>query len=57
MEIIRKIQMLMNVLLNDTIIYAINPDGSVIELQPGCMFLDAKRYQMEEYIKEIDIYE
>ena len=54
MNIISQVQKLINKLLENrnTIIYAINPDGSVMELQPGCMFLDAKRYQMEEYIPE-----
>lgn len=55
--LIRKIQMLISTILEKNIIYAINPDGSVMELEPGFILLGAKRYQMEEYIKEIDIYE
>ena len=38
-------------------IYAINPDGSVMEIQPGCILLDTQRYQMETYIKGEDNYE
>lgn len=30
--------------------YAINPDGSLMELQPGCTLLNMDRYQMEAYI-------
>lgn len=30
--------------------YAINPDGSLMELQPGCTLLNMERYQMEAYI-------
>jgi hypothetical protein len=32
-------------------IYAINPDGSFMEIQPGCTLLSMERYQMEMYIK------
>ena len=35
----------------NTMMYAINPDGSIIEIQPGCTLLSMKRYQMESYIK------
>lgn len=31
-------------------IYAINPDGSFVEIQPGCSLLCMDRYQMETYI-------
>ena len=30
--------------------YVINPDGSLMELQPGCTLLHMERYQMEAYI-------
>lgn len=54
MNPISQAQVILNKILENrnTIIYAINPDGSVMEIQPGCVFLDAKRYQMEEYIPE-----
>ena len=55
--VIRKIQMLINVILNDYTIYAINPDGSVMELQPGFALLEAKKYKTETYIKGADNYE
>lgn len=45
--VIRKIQMLINVILNDYSIYVINPDGSVMELQPGFALLEAKLYKAE----------
>lgn len=50
--IIRKIQMLLNVLLKDYIIYVINPDGSTMELQLGFTLLDAKRYKAEMHTSE-----
>lgn len=31
-------------------VYAINPDGSFVEIQPGCTLLNMERYQMEMYI-------
>lgn len=31
-------------------IYAINPDGSIMELQGGCTLLNVDRNQMEIYI-------
>lgn len=31
-------------------VYAINPDGSFMEIQPGCTLLSMARYQMEIYI-------
>lgn len=31
--------------------YIINPDGSLMEIQPGCTLLSMERYQMEMYIK------
>ena len=31
-------------------LYAINPDGSIMELQPGCTLLSMERYQMETYV-------
>ena len=30
--------------------YVINPDGSLMELQPGCTLLNMERYQMEAYM-------
>lgn len=45
------------VLINDFLgsknkmVYAINPDGSFIELQQGCTLLSMERYQMEVYSK------
>ena len=32
-------------------VYAINPDGSFVEIQPGCTLLSMDRYQMETYVK------
>ena len=32
-------------------IYVINPDGSFMEIQPGCTLISMERYQMEMYIK------
>lgn len=32
-------------------IYVINPDGSFVEIQPGCTLLSMDRYQMETYVK------
>ena len=34
----------------NTMIYAINPDGSIMELQPGCTLLTMERYKMETYV-------
>ncbi len=31
-------------------LYAINPDGSFVEIQPGCTLLSMDRYQMEMYV-------
>lgn len=31
-------------------LYAINPDGSFVEIQPGCTLLSMDRYQMEIYV-------
>lgn len=31
-------------------LYVINPDGSFMEIQPGCTLLSMTRYQMEIYI-------
>lgn len=54
MDTIHQAQEIINKFLEDRnqIIYAINPDGSVMELKSGFMLLDFKRYQMEEYIPE-----
>ena len=35
----------------NTMVYAINIDGSIMELQPGCTLLCMDRYQMEVYVK------
>lgn len=35
----------------NTMMYAINPDGSFVEIQSGCTLLSMDRYQMEIYIK------
>ena len=35
----------------NTMVYAINPDGSIMELQPGCTLLTMDRYKMETYVK------
>lgn len=32
------------------IVYAINPDGSFVEIQPGCSLISMERYQMEVLI-------
>ena len=31
-------------------LYAINSDGSFVEIQPGCTLLSMDRYQMEIYV-------
>ena len=38
----------------NTMMYAINPDGSFVEIQPGCTLLSMDRYQMEMYVKSIE---
>lgn len=35
-------------------LYVINPDGSFVEIQPGCTLLSMDRYQMETYVKTIE---
>lgn len=35
----------------NTMVYAINTDGSIMELQPGCTLLCMERYKMETYVK------
>ena len=34
----------------NTMMYAINQDGSIMEIQPGCTLLSMDRYQMETYV-------
>lgn len=34
----------------NTMMYVINPDGSLMEIQPGCTLLSAERYKMETYV-------
>ena len=34
----------------NTMVYAINVDGSIMELQPGCTLLTMERYKMETYV-------
>ena len=34
----------------NTMMYAINPDGSIMEIQPGCTLLTMERYKMETYV-------
>lgn len=34
----------------NTMMYVINPDGSLMEIQPGCTLLNMERYQMEIYV-------
>ena len=34
----------------NTMVYAINPDGSIMEIQPGCTLLTMERYKMETYV-------
>lgn len=45
-------QTIINKVLEDRneMIYVINPDGSFIEIKPGCSLLNMQRYQMETYI-------
>ena len=38
----------------NTMIYAINPDGSFVEIQPGCTLLCMDRHQMEMYVKSVE---
>lgn len=51
-NLISKAQALINDFLKgkNTMLYAINPDGSIMEIQPGCTLLSMERYQMEMYI-------
>lgn len=35
----------------NTMMYAINPNGSFVEIQPGCTLLTMDRYQMEMYVR------
>ena len=34
----------------NTMVYAINPDGNIMEIQPGCTLLSMERYHMETYV-------
>ncbi len=49
-------QVIINKVLDskNTMMYAINPDGSFVEIQPGCTLLSMDRYQMEMYVKSIE---
>jgi len=51
-NLISKAQTFINNFLKgkNTMLYAINPDGSFMEIQPGCTLLSMERYQMEIYI-------
>ena len=51
-SLVSKAQAIINNFLakRNRIIYAINPDGSVMELQEGVTLLSAERHQMEMYI-------
>ena len=48
----RQAQTIINKILENKseMIYAINPDGSFLEIQPGCTLLTMDRYQMETYV-------
>lgn len=35
----------------NTMMYIINSDGSLMEIQPGCSLISTGRYQMETYVK------
>ena len=35
---------------NNTAIYVINPDGSLMEIQPGCTLLNMERIKTETYV-------
>lgn len=52
-NLVRKAENIINNFLakKNRIIYAINPDGSVMELQEGVTLLSAERYQMQMYVK------
>jgi hypothetical protein len=52
-NLVSKAQTIINNFLGkpNRIIYAINPDGSVMELQPGVTLLSAERYRMEVFVK------
>ena len=45
-------QAIINKVLEDRneMIYVINPDGSFIEIKPGCSLFNMQRYQMETYV-------
>lgn len=49
-------QVIINKVLDskNTMMYAINPDGSFVEIQPGCTLLSMDRYQMETYVKSME---
>ena len=51
--LVSQAQTTINKVLEDRnqMIYVINPDGSFVEIQPGCTLLSMDRYQMEIYIK------
>mgnify|MGYP003499817319 FL=1 len=51
-NIISKAQTFINNFLKgkNTMLYVINPDGSLMEIQPGCTLLSMERYQMEIYV-------
>lgn len=51
-NLVSQAQTIINKVLEDKsqMIYAINPDGSFVEIQPGCSLLSMDRYQMAAYI-------
>lgn len=51
-DLISQAQTIINKVLEDRneMIYVINPDGSFVEIQPGCTLLSMDRYQMGTYI-------
>ena len=51
-NLISKAQTFINSFLKkkNSMVYVINPDGSFMELQPGCSLLSMERYQMEIYV-------
>lgn len=51
-NLVSQAQNILNKVLEDKneMIYVINPDGSFIEIKPGCSLLNMQHYQMEMYV-------
>lgn len=51
-NLVSQAQTILNKVLEDEneMVYAINPDGSFVEIQPGCTLLSMGRNQMVMYV-------